>query len=233
MDFTNRLQKLFTDKAKTVSQMDEYLTFCELHLEKELGITYFWVATEIGKNRIAFQTRKFDTQTDGLSGEVFDPSHPALLALSRNETISIFSESIFKTKFAPYLQMWNPETGCTAGLFIPITPKTVFVALFENTLPSELQPFIEQIGKQAVAISDDPYRSSRSILLGKLNIRQQLILEMVIRGKSNPEIATELRLANSTIAHELGLMFKLLTVENRKEIVELWNGNVSVLNKVS
>jgi DNA-binding NarL/FixJ family response regulator len=53
--------------------------------------------------------------------------------------------------------------------------------------------------------------------IGGLSIRQQEILEMVVEGLSNAQIAGRLYLSESTIKHHLRAVYKVLGVHNRTE----------------
>jgi DNA-binding NarL/FixJ family response regulator len=53
--------------------------------------------------------------------------------------------------------------------------------------------------------------------IGDLSARQREILEMVVEGLSNAQIAGRLYLSESTIKQHLGAVYKVLGVRNRTE----------------
>jgi DNA-binding NarL/FixJ family response regulator len=61
--------------------------------------------------------------------------------------------------------------------------------------------------------------------LGVLSARQREILELVVEGLSNAEIARRLFLSESTIKQHLRAAYKLLGVNNRTEAANLIRGS--------
>jgi RNA polymerase sigma factor (sigma-70 family) len=57
--------------------------------------------------------------------------------------------------------------------------------------------------------------------LNGLSARQREILELVVEGRSNAEIAKSLYLSESTIKQHLRAAYKLLEVSNRTEAAKL------------
>ena len=63
-----------------------------------------------------------------------------------------------------------------------------------------------------------PLRRASAAAL-RLSLREEQVLRLVLRGKTNREIATVLSLSDKTIKHYMGVLMQRLNARNRIEVV--------------
>jgi DNA-binding NarL/FixJ family response regulator len=136
------------------------------------------------------------------------------------------------------------EEGCLEGMgrireLYPGVPLLVFgsqldLALASSALKNGADGFVHaqmdpaQVVRAVEVVQKGELAAPRQLLgyllshnenpkIGDLSARQREILEMVVEGLSNAEIAGRLYLSESTIKQHLGAVYKVLGVRNRTE----------------
>lgn len=89
----------------------------------------------------------------------------------------------------------------------------LFFALYSQIDRYKLQKLREQIRKQ-----EQPKSEAYLNLKDSLTNRQQQVYELIIKGKSNKEIANELFIEPSTLKTHINMIYKKLKIKNRREL---------------
>ena len=63
-------------------------------------------------------------------------------------------------------------------------------------------------------------------LLGSLSLREMEVLKLLAEGKTNPEIAKLLYVAEVTVKKTVANIYRKLGVSNRNEVIKLFQGSV-------
>lgn len=165
---------------------------------------------------------------------------PLNRSLRTGEIVSCGSFETFSFAGPEYLNELFPD-GFASSIAWPVPGIGSVLTFFSENVDvsAEMRVFLETVGK-VIALG---YREGASIReinrAGRadhvtsnfaLTARQWNIIQLVRRGKTNPEIAQEFGFSESLIRHETMNIYKKLAVGGRKELIELPDGSFPFLN---
>lgn len=98
-------------------------------------------------------------------------------------------------------------------IFLMVVISTLLIVLYIQTDKKRISNLSNQIKVQSTDKSED-----YNVLLGQLTMRQKEVYDLIISGKTNKEIVSELFIEQSTLKSHINQIYRKLNIQNRKEL---------------
>lgn len=98
-------------------------------------------------------------------------------------------------------------------IFLLIMTSTFLVVLYIQTSKRKIETLTDQIKSQANTKSEE-----LETLLSELTSRQREVYDLIIAGKTNKEIISELFIEQSTLKTHINQIYKKLNIQSRREL---------------
>lgn len=98
-------------------------------------------------------------------------------------------------------------------IFLMIVISLLFIVLYIRINKSKIENLSNQIKDQSKVKSED-----FNALLSELTVRQKEVYDLIISGKTNKEIMSQLFIEQSTLKTHINQIYKKLKIKNRKEL---------------
>lgn len=100
-----------------------------------------------------------------------------------------------------------------ALIFVLIVVSSLLVTLYFQINRKKIENLSNQIKEQSNYNNDET-----EVLLNKLTERQRAVYDLIIVGKTNKEIMTELFIEQSTLKSHINQMYRKLDIKSRSEL---------------